>query len=109
MSEISYYPIEDIWFYMLAAFILEALAIYIWQYRQNKGAVPLVGTLLNRTIWLLSLVVIGTTKDLESKLFWVNIQQMTATLPAFFWLLFLLQITHRERWISKRSLAALLV
>jgi hypothetical protein len=28
MSELSFYPIQDIWFYLLVAFILEALAGY---------------------------------------------------------------------------------
>lgn len=109
MSELSFYPIQDMWFYLLVAFILEALALYIWQYRQSKGALPLAGALINRTVWLLSLVVIGTAEELESKLLGVTIQQMTATLPALFWLLFLLQITNRGQWINRRTLAFLLL
>lgn len=109
MSELSFYPIQDIWFYLLVAFILEALAGYVWQYRQSKGALPLVAALLNRSVWLLSLVVIDTAEDLESKLLGVTIQQMTATLPVFFWLVFLLQITNRGQWINRRTLTALLL
>ena len=109
MSELSYYPIQDIWFYLLAACILEALAVYIWQYRQSKGALPLAVALLTRSVWLVSLIAIGTAEGLESKLFGVTIQQMMATLPAFLWLLFLLQVTNRGQWINRRTLAALLL
>ncbi len=107
MIELSFYPLQDIWFYLLVAFILEALAGYMWQYRQSKGALPLVAALLARAIWLLSLVVIGTAEELESKLWGVTIQQMMATLPVPFWLIFLLQITNRGQMLNKRTLAAL--
>ena len=109
MSELSFYPIQDIWFYLLAAFIIEALAGYVWQYRQSKGALILVLALLTRAVWILSLVVIGTAEELENKLLGVTIQQMMATLPALLWLIFLLQITNRGQWINRRTLAALLL
>ena len=109
MSEVSFYPIQDIWFYLLAAFILEALAVYLWQYRHSKGALPLAGALINRAIWILSLVVIGAVNELSSKLFWLNIQQMAVTLPVFFYLLFFLQITNNGHLLNIRTLAALLL
>ena len=109
MFELSYYPIQDSWFYLLVAFILEALAGYVWQYRKSKGALPLVAGLLLRAVWLLSLVGIATAADLESKLWGVTVQQMAAAWPAVLWLVFLLQLTNREQWLNNRTLTALLL
>lgn len=108
MNELRFYPIQDIWFYLLVAFILEALAAYVLQYRKSKGAWPLGAALINRAVWLLSIVVIGTTENLETKLFGLIVQQMTAVLPCFFWLLFILQITNRDYLLNRRTLAVLL-
>ena len=109
MHEVSFYPIQDIWLYLVAVFVLEALAVCVWQYRQSKGALPLAAALLNRALWILSLIIIGTVEELGSKLFWVTIQQMTVILPVFFWLVFLLQITNRGQWITSRTRTALLL
>lgn len=108
MSELIFHPIRDIGFYLLVIFILEALAIYIWQYRKSKGALPLVAGLLNRVLWLLSIVIIGVADELSEKLFWVNIQQLAATLSVFFYLLFFMQITNRGYLLNRRMLTALL-
>ncbi|MCE5287389.1 MAG: histidine kinase, partial [Pelosinus sp.] len=109
MFELNFYHIKDIWFYLLSAFTIEILAGYIWQYRQSKGALTLAAALLTRAIWLLSLVVISTAEDLESKLLGVTIQQMMAALPALWWLIFVLQITNRGHLLNRRTLAALLL
>ncbi len=107
--ELSYQPMEDAWFYLLVAFILEALAVYVLRYRKSPGALPLAASLVNRSIWLISLVIIGTTSDYESKLFWVNVQQMTASLPVVCWLVFMLQMTHRWQRGKRRNWALLFV
>lgn len=107
--ELSYQPIEDAWFYLLVAFILEALAVYVWRYRRSPGAVPFAASLVNRSVWLISLVIIGTTSDYESKLFWSNVQQVTASLPIVFWVVFMLQMTHRWERGKRRYWALLFV
>jgi PAS domain S-box-containing protein len=109
MFELSYYPVQDAWFYILVSFVLEGLAVYLWQYRENPGALPLVCGLMNRVIWLVSLVIIGTTDDFASKLFWAKIQQLTVTFVAVIWLVFILQVTGRHQWLNRRVLAALLI
>ena len=109
LFELSYHSIQDVWFYSLVAFILEALAVYVWQYRQSPGAVPLAGVLVNRSIWLISLIVIGTTADYEVKLFGAKVQQVTASLPPVFWLVFMMQMVYRWQRGNWRMLSALMV
>ncbi|HWR40794.1 MAG TPA: histidine kinase N-terminal 7TM domain-containing protein, partial [Patescibacteria group bacterium] len=108
MLYLSYHAIQDVWFYLLVAFVLEALAVYSWQYRKSPGALPLAGVLLNRSVWLISLVIVAISADYESKLFWVRIQQVTASLPPVLWLVFMLQMAYRWRWGNWRILAGLL-
>ncbi len=81
-----YHPINDIWFYLLAAAVLLALAGYVMQYRRTTAAVCWVIGLLARAFILLALVMVTVSPAPEDKLLWVKIQQFSSMviLPAYF-------------------------
>lgn len=78
MQAMIYYPITDIWFYLLAAGVLAAIGGYAWQYRQTVAAVYWSLALFIRSAWMLALVMITISPTLDEKLFWVRIQQSCA-------------------------------
>ncbi|WP_094604352.1 hypothetical protein SPSIL_051520 [Sporomusa silvacetica DSM 10669] len=80
-----YHPIKEIWFYLLVATALAALAGYTWQYRRMPAARWWIIGLSLRAVLLLSLVVITVSPALEDKIFWTKMQQMSAIalIPTF--------------------------
>lgn len=94
------YPLGDnIWFYMVTIAVLEALAIYAWQFRKMPGAVTQVIMLASKGVLLLSLVLVGISTELPAKLFWVKLQQITVGLILYLWFVFVLQVSQQEKII----------
>jgi signal transduction histidine kinase len=102
-----YHPIKDIWFYLLAAAVLAALAGYAWQYRRTPAALYWVLSLSLRAVWLLTLVMVTVTPVLADKVFWVKIQQMgaLAIVPTF--LLFVVNVAEIKARIIRPIILAL--
>lgn len=102
-----YHPIKDIWFYLLAATALAAMAGYAWQYRRAPAARYWVLSLSLRAVFLLSLVMITVSPVLEDKIFWAKMQQMTplALIPTF--LLFAVNFAGQKNRITKTVIGVL--
>ncbi|MDT8899633.1 histidine kinase N-terminal 7TM domain-containing protein [Anaeroselena agilis] len=92
MSDVSslqlmtYHPIKEVWFYLLAATVLTALAGYCWRDRRAPAALCWVFSLSLRSIFLLALVMVSVSPALADKVFWAKVQQISAsaTIPTFF-------------------------
>ncbi|WP_176215677.1 histidine kinase N-terminal 7TM domain-containing protein [Sporomusa malonica] len=103
-----YHPIKEIWFYLLAATVLAALAGYAWQYRRAPAALYWVLSLYLRAVFLMALVLVTVSPGLADKVFWVKIQQMSAiaTLPTFF--LFVVNVAGKKGQSIRRVILVIL-
>ncbi len=91
-----YQPIHDIWFYLLAAAILQAVAVYTWRYWRTPAALYLSLSAAARTVWLLALVLIMVSPALDDKISWAKIQQFSAIVMLPIALMIALHITDQK-------------
>lgn len=90
-----YSPIGDsIWIYSVDILLLEALALYTWRFRSLPGAVPFISQQVCKGAWLLFLVLASMSEGLAAKIFWINMQQITAVFSPYLWLLFIWQLSQ---------------
>ena len=103
-----YYPAADIWFYLLAAAVDEALAVYLWRYRNAPAALALSFTFALRSVWLAALVMVSASSSVTDKLFWITLQHMCiiAIVPLF--LMAVLHITGQKSSATHRIQQVLL-
>ena len=90
---------------LIAAAISAALALFAWRRRPAPGAAPFALLMLAVTEWSLGYALELGSADLPAKVLWAKIQYLgIVTLPVM-WLVFALQYTGRERWLTCRNLA----
>lgn len=99
---IHLYAVANEWFYLLIIAILEALAVYTWQFRKMPGAKMIVLAQICKMIWLLSLVLASISAELTDKMFWVSIQMVTAVWLVNIWLIFILQLSRQKNSIPPK-------
>ncbi len=92
-------------FMLITAAISTALAVYIYRRRPALGAAPLSACMGGVTIWALAYAMELGSPKLPAKLLWTNF-----TFPGIFitltsWLIFAVQYSRRERWLTWRNLA----
>ncbi|WP_319402023.1 histidine kinase N-terminal 7TM domain-containing protein [uncultured Anaeromusa sp.] len=92
----AYAPISNIWFYLLVAGIIIALATYIWQFRETSGAIAQVCVQLTKAAWLCFSVLLSTSSTLSDKLFWFELQYMATCLSPYLWFIFTIKISKQE-------------
>lgn len=92
-QSIMYHAIPDIWFYLLAAAVLEAMAVHSWRYRKAPAAMLVSIGFALRAVWLVALVMITICDTLSDKVFWLKLQQMCAIAIVPLFLLIILHIS----------------
>ncbi|MBP2643478.1 MAG: liaS [Firmicutes bacterium] len=93
------YSITNTWLYLFVIAALEALAVYTWRFRERPGAITVIFAQLGKIIWLVALLQINASPNLEGKLFWVAIQKIIACLLPYIWLVFALQLSWQKNRI----------
>lgn len=98
--------------YALAMFVTAAisaaLALYIWRQRPAAGATPFALCMAGIAEWSFGYALELGSPELAAKLFWTSFNFVgIVTVPVAF-LIFALQYTHRERWLTRRNLVLLL-
>lgn len=82
---------------MFVIALLGGIAIYTWQFRKERGALPHVYVQACRGGWVLALVLAGLSTSFDARLFWFNIYQIFAILLSFLWFLFISQLSGLDR------------
>ena len=102
------------WFYipyMLflygSAAITFALAILLWRKRSAPGAAPIALLLFAISQCTLGIGLELASADLNTKLFWNKFQYLGIVLIPAAWLIFVLQYTRWEKWLTPRFYALL--
>lgn len=95
-----YQPISNFGVYLLVIAILEALTVYLYQFRKISGAVLLVYCQVCKIFWILGRVQVAQSPDLPSKLFWLKIPEGMGILLIYFWFIFIVKMCQPKRILS---------
>jgi PAS domain S-box-containing protein len=87
------------------AIIASLLCLYAWRHRKVSGAIPFALLTFAITEWSLTYALEIAGADLPTKIFWGQIQYFGIVTAPLAWLLFALQYTHREKWLTYRNIA----
>jgi hypothetical protein len=102
-----YHPIKEIWFYLLAAAVLLALAGYVMQYRRTPAAMCWIIGLVARAFILFALVLITVSPAPEDKLLWAKIQQFCSVLIIPLYFMLVISVAGKITRVSMTIFAAL--
>jgi hypothetical protein len=92
-----------------SAVISAALALAAWHRRPAPGATSFSLLMLVVAEWALAYAVELVRSDLPTILFWDNIEWLGAAWAPTLWLAFVLQYTGRAHWLTRRTMALLVV
>ena len=93
----------------IAALFAGVMAVFIWQRRQVPGALPLSLLLGGAAFWAAAYGVEIGSPTIESKLLWANIAVVVIPFLPSLAMLTILYYTERDAWITRGTLAALLI
>ena len=94
-----FYYTPYIWLYLASAGIVAALVVHAWHQRIVPGAKPLLAILAAVVSWNLAnaLEIIGL--ELQTKIFWANVQYFSFVVLPVAGLAMVLEYTGRGRWL----------
>lgn len=85
------------------------LAYAIWSRRPNPGIAPFVMMALALTLWTFASGVEMLLTGLEAKLVFTHLTYIGITIVPAAWLVFILQYTGHDKWITRRNLLLLTI
>ena len=92
-----------------SALISAAVAGFLWRRRPAPGATAFCLLMLAVAQWSLAYALELASSNLRAALFWDNMEWLGAALAPTLWLVFVLQYTGRAGWLTRRTIALLLV
>jgi PAS domain S-box-containing protein len=92
-----------------SALISAAVAGFLWRRRPAPGATSFCLLMLVVAQWSLAYALELASSNLPAALFWDNMEWLGAALAPTLWLAFVLQYTGRAGWLTRRTIALLLV
>jgi len=91
----------------ISAFITFLLSIYSYKYRNVKGARAFFLSMLTGSLWALANGLEMAGVDLETKIFWANIQYFFYAFAPLIWLIMVFEFTEREKLVNKKNIFVL--
>jgi len=85
------------------------LAFYSWKRRSVVGTKPFALLMLAVAVWSLSYAFRLGARDLATKLFWAKVRYVGIVTAPTAWLVFILQYTGRDKWLTRRNVAMLAI
>lgn len=83
----------------ISAIAVLIIALIVWR-RSAPGSLALRGMLLGMFLWGTAYALTWAFVPLEQKILWLKIMYLGVVMVPAFFLIFTLQITHRQRWIT---------
>jgi hypothetical protein len=105
--QIAYSPYALLPFIALVAALV--LMIRVWQYRTRPIARTFFMLMLALAEWSLAAVMEHISLELAAKVFWVKMTYLGITAMPVAWLIFTLQYSDREKWLTRRNIAMLTI
>src|SRR6056297_3733100 len=88
----------------ISAFITFLLSIYSYKYRNVKGARAFFLSMLTGSLWALANGLEMAGVDLETKIFWANIQYVFYAFAPLIWLIMVFEFTEREELVNRKNI-----
>lgn len=98
-----YYPLV----LAASAIISAAIAIFSWRRRPTTGAASFSILMAGVFIWSLCDLLVLISPDFETKIIWDKASYLGITLVPTAWLVFTLQYTGQDGWLTRRNLTLL--
>lgn len=93
----------------LSAVLAASLAWFGWRRRPAAGAAAFSLFMLAAALWSAGNALELGAADLFTKVFWLNFEYLGILLLPTAWLIFALQYTGREKWLTRRALLTLAI
>ncbi len=94
---------------LLAAVVGMGVAFFAWLQSDRPGARPLTVFVVAASFWAVAEGLTVAAAGLDSLRFWTQVALTCSTVVPLAWLVTVLEYTGRERWLTRRRLALLLV
>jgi PAS domain S-box-containing protein len=92
---------------MATAAISVLSAFYVWRNRHTSSSRTGVLILLAAAGWIIGYALEQASADLSAQLFWAKVKFVAVCIIPTTWLVYILQYTGREKWLTRRTLALL--
>lgn len=92
---------------LFAAVTALILALRVWQRRPSPGTSSFTFLLVGSSIWLIGYAFQLLSVDLSSKVFWAKLQTPGNAIMSALFLVFAMQYTGRDKWLTRPVLAVL--
>ena len=92
---------------LAAAAMTTAMSLYAWRHRSVTSAATFALLMIASTVWSLSSLLELLSITLPGKTFWLEFKYIGAASVPPLWLIFVLQYTGHEKWLTRRNLALL--
>src|SRR5215212_3278667 len=96
-------------FLSVAAALLIYFALCAWRRRGTPGATALTVLMVAGAVWAVAYALSLTTTESLMRIFWGEIKYLGIVAVPLAWLVFALQYTGREGWVTRRALALLAI
>jgi PAS domain S-box-containing protein len=90
-----------------AAVVSAGLALVIWRRRPGPGVISFTLLMLGVCVWSLSSALEWRSADFPSQVFWGKAEYFGIVMVPALWLVFVLEYTGREKWLTWRNLSLL--
>lgn len=94
---------------VVSGVLAASVGILAWRNRSLLGSVPLAVLMAAVTVWAAAKVAELAAGDVAGTVFWSNVQYFAIPVVPAAWLVFALQYTGREEWLTRRTLSVLAV
>ena len=96
-------------FLFLAAAILVWFTLRAWRRHRTPGATALAVLMAAGAVWAVAYAISLSADEPSIAIFWGGFQYLGIVVMPVAWLIFALQYTGREGWVTRRALALLAV
>jgi PAS domain S-box-containing protein len=94
---------------ILSGVLSVAIVAFAWRRRNMPGAIPLAALMFAVALWSFTYALELGSTDLPTSIFSAKLEYLGIVAAPVAWLTFGLQYTHRDRWLTSRSLALLIL
>jgi diguanylate cyclase (GGDEF)-like protein/PAS domain S-box-containing protein len=96
-------------FLFVAAAILVGSALHAWRRCSTPGATALAVLMVAGAVWAVAYAMSLGAAEPSMRIFWGEIKYLGIVVVPLAWMIFALQYTGREEWVTRRTLALLAI
>ncbi|MFW6271403.1 MAG: histidine kinase N-terminal 7TM domain-containing protein, partial [Bacillota bacterium] len=102
--KMAYQFTSDIIPHLISLMLLIFLGIYGYKHKEVKGALSFTICIIISSLWISCYMFGIAAVEVQTKIFWSNLQYFAFAFCPVFWLIMVLQFTNKEKWLNKRNI-----